>query len=579
MNDDGSSSRRRPPSYHRSSVLRIDPNHSNQNDIVLEHDTIGMNDSDDDEDAGGERAPVTTSDYMNRDAADDDDDDDDGREEEHPPSQLQPQQPQSPPVSFYFYHSPTKNSNTNTTSTSGSAPSKDHPPPHPMGETTQSSSLPRMMSQHPHHPQRPLLLPPPPPALPYTTKSQHHHHKTTTLLDDCESGISMNCRCRKATMIMMTFLVAIVIAFYSNISLVIKLGAAVHKDSHYNNDHPNNIIHHPYDAYHKFQQMILSSPTTTTSDTAITTSSSSSKNKKSRIDTAMIGDDDDPLEGSDDDGSNGEEEDDGTSTTTAVDAITTDDGTALDSFTSVTDIQATSSSSSSLHQKNKRLSPSSPKPMNRKYNKYSKQKQRANNTNKKKKNNNNNNNNNNNKRLHPHQTEPKRNNAKANIQDIVPTPESMSVNASFSACLLIKDDNEILSEWIAYHYHTIKLRQLIVAVDPLSSESPTILLAKWKLLTDLNIRLWHDEHYMPDDFMETGQAPPNFIATETDLKHSKMRAESILEISNHRYRQRVFLSSCLRSMRAEGNSWVIHIVRILLLFFGRRRRGRGEFRI
>ena len=367
---------------------------------------------------------------------------------------------------------------------------------------------------------------------------------------------------------MMTFLVAIVIAFYSNISLVIKLGAAVHKDSHYNNDHPNNIIHHPYDAYHKFQQMILSSPTTSSS------SSSSSKNKKSRIDTAMIGDDDDPLEGSDDDGSNGEEEDDGTSTTTAVDAITTDDGTALDSFSSVTDIQATSSSS--LNQKNKRLSPSSPKPMNRKYNKYSKQKQRANNNNKKKKNSNNNNNNNN-KRLHPHQTEPKRNNAKANIQDIVPTPESMSVNASFSACLLIKDDNEILSEWIAYHYHTIKLRQLIVAVDPLSSESPTILLAKWKLLTDLNIRLWHDEHYMPDDFMETGQAPPNFIATETDLKHSKMRAESILEISNHRYRQRVFLSSCLRSMRAEGNSWVIHIVRILLLFFGRRRR--GEFRI
>lgn len=204
--------------------------------------------------------------------------------------------------------------------------------------------------------------------------------------------------------------------------------------------------------------------------------------------------------------------------------------------------------------------------MKGKNNKYSKQKQSGYGTKKKKKksdsdNNDYSNGNSSNSRRPP----PTRNIAKANIQNIVPTPQAMSADASFSACLLIKDDNEILSEWIAYHYHTIKLRQLIVAVDPLSSESPTKLLAQWKLLTDLNIRIWHDEHYMPDEFIQTGQAPPNFIATETDLKHSKMRMESIIEISNHRYRQRVFLASCLRSMRAEGNSWVIHIVRVSMM--------------
>ena len=39
---------------------------------------------------------------------------------------------------------------------------------------------------------------------------------------------------------------------------------------------------------------------------------------------------------------------------------------------------------------------------------------------------------------------------------------------TFSACLLVKDDNQLLPEWLAYHYTTMPLRRLIVGVDPLS---------------------------------------------------------------------------------------------------------------
>ena len=39
-------------------------------------------------------------------------------------------------------------------------------------------------------------------------------------------------------------------------------------------------------------------------------------------------------------------------------------------------------------------------------------------------------------------------------------------------CLLIKDDNDLLSEWIAYHYHVFNMRRLIVAMDPTSKTSP-----------------------------------------------------------------------------------------------------------
>jgi hypothetical protein len=37
---------------------------------------------------------------------------------------------------------------------------------------------------------------------------------------------------------------------------------------------------------------------------------------------------------------------------------------------------------------------------------------------------------------------------------------------SFSACLLIMDDNHRLSEWIAYHHFALPLRHLVVTVDP-----------------------------------------------------------------------------------------------------------------
>ena len=42
-----------------------------------------------------------------------------------------------------------------------------------------------------------------------------------------------------------------------------------------------------------------------------------------------------------------------------------------------------------------------------------------------------------------------------------------------AACLLIMDSNHLLIEWLAYHYHVLRLRHLIVAVDPRSTTTPT----------------------------------------------------------------------------------------------------------
>ena len=141
---------------------------------------------------------------------------------------------------------------------------------------------------------------------------------------------------------------------------------------------------------------------------------------------------------------------------------------------------------------------------------------------------------------------------------VKPRAESLQPNATFSACLLIKDDNEILNEWLAYHYYELNLRHLIVAVDPLSTQSPSDILQRWRLMTNLEILEWNDSNYMPDYFINMGRPPETYMQKAEDFSTTLTEA-ALIEISNHRYRQRVFLAECMKKHRKLGNSWVIHI--------------------
>ena len=78
---------------------------------------------------------------------------------------------------------------------------------------------------------------------------------------------------------------------------------------------------------------------------------------------------------------------------------------------------------------------------------------------------------------------------------------------TFSGCLLIKDQNDILPEWLTYHWTVLPLRRLIVAVDPLSITDPTPFLDLYKSL-GMNITVWkNDSIYWKD-----GSAPHEKLA-------------------------------------------------------------------
>jgi hypothetical protein len=140
---------------------------------------------------------------------------------------------------------------------------------------------------------------------------------------------------------------------------------------------------------------------------------------------------------------------------------------------------------------------------------------------------------------------------------------------TMSFCLLTKDDNDILPEWIAYHYHLWNLRTLIVAMDPTSTASPASILDSWKEHFSLDVTLWEDADYMPANFLQG-----NYGATDQKERHSIVNAfgltndTEIQSVMNHRYRQRQFYTQCIKHLSlssstatntASNTAWIGHI--------------------
>ena len=108
--------------------------------------------------------------------------------------------------------------------------------------------------------------------------------------------------------------------------------------------------------------------------------------------------------------------------------------------------------------------------------------------------------------------------------------------ANFSSCLIVKDDNHWLIEWLAFHYHVLPLRELIVMVDPTSTTSPNEIFERWK--GKINIETWRDESVIPSHI---------FKKVETGV---------IDQAHLHRHRQQFFYGHCLRAFHQRNASWV-----------------------
>eukprot|EP00977_Amphora_coffeiformis_P008198 scaffold1834_cov175-Amphora_coffeaeformis.AAC.4 len=127
-------------------------------------------------------------------------------------------------------------------------------------------------------------------------------------------------------------------------------------------------------------------------------------------------------------------------------------------------------------------------------------------------------------------------------------PEVTSPSGGAAACLLVMDDNHFLIEWLAYHYHTLPLRYLVIAVDPRSKTNPNEVLNRWKGVPNNNLTIvtWYqDSDYVTNHEMEEAKAQArDYFGDE----HSD-------ELIHHRARQRMFYFKCMQHLKQQGRHW------------------------
>lgn len=106
-----------------------------------------------------------------------------------------------------------------------------------------------------------------------------------------------------------------------------------------------------------------------------------------------------------------------------------------------------------------------------------------------------------------------------------------------AACLLMKDDNHWLIEWIAFHYFALPLRDLVVIRDPGSVTSSQHIFDRWK--SRIRIEEWDADAVVPAH------------------KWEQFKAGKIDETRLHRARQQHFYAQCLRHFRKQKKQWIL----------------------
>jgi hypothetical protein len=145
--------------------------------------------------------------------------------------------------------------------------------------------------------------------------------------------------------------------------------------------------------------------------------------------------------------------------------------------------------------------------------------------------------------VHHNNNSPQMNRNDTGTHNFEPTPlSSPNEKNSIAACLLTMDDNHFLIEWLAYHYHVLPLRHLIVAVDPRARTSPQEIFNRWDGL--INITVWNDTDIFGNKRVED-------ITEAPDVK----KRNRLLML--HRFRQMALYVKCMRQFKSDGHQWVM----------------------
>jgi hypothetical protein len=110
---------------------------------------------------------------------------------------------------------------------------------------------------------------------------------------------------------------------------------------------------------------------------------------------------------------------------------------------------------------------------------------------------------------------------------------------------MIKEDNDLLHEWIAYHYTVLPLRYLVIGSDTGNTHDPDTVLQRWK---DTDLHYWHWNASM-------------FAHKYPTIHKGKSNTADIKKRAHHEFinRQKGFVSKCSTFLKEQGVAWTVFI--------------------
>jgi hypothetical protein len=143
----------------------------------------------------------------------------------------------------------------------------------------------------------------------------------------------------------------------------------------------------------------------------------------------------------------------------------------------------------------------------------------------------------------------------------VPPHTNNNTSSSFGACLMIKEDNNLLFEWLAYHYTVLPLRYIVIGSDVGNTQDPTDILSRWKTAqTDLQYWVWNASDFVNRHgraYNVNSSANSNVANNGSNVENDK---DSILQ-AHHDFvnRQKGFVTTCSEFLKKQGVQWTTYI--------------------
>jgi hypothetical protein len=137
--------------------------------------------------------------------------------------------------------------------------------------------------------------------------------------------------------------------------------------------------------------------------------------------------------------------------------------------------------------------------------------------------------------------------------------DQLQQDGSFSACILWMDDNHRLDEWLAYHYYLLKLRYVVLNIDPFSRTSPQPIIDRWndkenKYNLNMTIVTTKDSDYIEVYDKEMRKIKKARIKS-MDHTQESIKKYGKTKQNYHRMRQKAFYRSCSKHLMGQNKSW------------------------